>query len=81
MGILRVLSSQGDTVLTWDKEKVEAGDPGALEAIREAERIIREAQAKGGVAFRVKPGQPAERIEDFDKSAEEIVVIPRIVGG
>lgn len=81
MGYLRVLTSQGDAVYTWDKEKAAAGDPGAIEAIREAERIIREAQSRGGVAFRVKPGQPAERIEHFDESAEEIVVIPRLVGG
>jgi ATP-dependent exoDNAse (exonuclease V) alpha subunit len=81
MGYLRVLSSQGDTVYTWDEQKVEAGDPGALEAIQEAERIIREAQAKGAVAFKIKPGEPAERIEGFDKTAEEIVVVPRIVGG
>lgn len=81
MGYLRMLSSQGDTVWTWDEKKAEAGDPGALEAIREAERILKEAQARGAVAFRTRPGEPAERIEEFDPSAEEIMIVPRIVGG
>ena len=81
MGVMRVLCSQGDAVYTWDEEKVEIGDPGAREAIEEAERIIREAQARGAVAFRAVPGQPAERIRDFDPKADEIIVVPRIVGG
>jgi hypothetical protein len=81
MGCIRMLSSQGDTVYTWDEEKAATGDPGAQEAVREAERSIREAQAKGAVAFKVKPGEPAERTEGFDKSAEEIILVPRIVGG
>lgn len=81
MAILRVLSAQGDTVYTWDEKKAEAGDPGALEAIREAEQIIREAQQRGGVAFSVKQGEPATRLDRFDPKAQEIVVVPRIVGG
>ncbi len=81
MAVLRVLSTQGDTVYTWDEKKAEAGDPGALQAIREAEQIIREAQQRGAVAFSVKPGEPAERLERFDPHAQEIVLVPRIVGG
>jgi len=81
MGVLRVLCSQGDAVYTWDEDKVETGDPGAREAIEEAERILREAQSRGSIAFKTIPGQPAERIRDFDRSADEIVIVPRIVGG
>lgn len=81
MANLRLLSSQGDTVWTWDREKAETGDAGALEAIREAERIIRDAQAKGAVAFRIREDQVAERIDAFDPGAREIILVPRIVGG
>ncbi len=81
MGVLRVLCSQGDAVYTWDEEKAETGEPGAREAIEEAERIIREAQAKGAVAFKTEPGKPAERIRQFDPHADEIIVVPRIAGG
>jgi hypothetical protein len=81
MGVLRVLCSQGDAVYTWDEEKANAGDPGAREAIEEAERIIREAQARGAVAFKTMPGRPAERVRGFDPGAEEIVVVPKIAGG
>jgi nucleotide-binding universal stress UspA family protein len=81
MGVLRVLCSQGDAVYTWDAEKAETGDPGAREAVEEAERIIREAQARGAVAFKTVPGQPAERVRGFDPNADEIIVVPRIAGG
>ena len=81
MGVLRVLCSQGDAVYTWDTEKAEAGETGAREAIEEAERIIREAQSRGAVAFKTEPGRPAERIRGFDPEADEIVVVPRIAGG
>jgi len=81
MGVLRVLCSQGDAVYTWDEEKAGTGDPGAREAIEEAERILREAQSRGAVAFKTLPGRPAERLRTFDPQADEIVVVPRIVGG
>jgi len=29
----------------------------------------------------VAPGKPAERIDRFDPEAQEIVMIPRVVGG
>ena len=32
-------------------------------------------------AFRTLPSRPAERIERFDPSAEEIIMVPRVAGG
>jgi len=64
-----------------DEEKARAGDPGAREAIEEAERIIREAQSRGAVAFKTMPGMPAERVRGFDPRADEIVIVPKIAGG
>lgn len=81
MGKLRVMASVGDKTVTWDRERVEVGDPDALEAVREAERIFEEQRSRGAVGFKVGPDKVAERIDRFDPEAEEIVMVPRIVGG
>ncbi|HEV2660629.1 MAG: hypothetical protein M3Y39_03035 [Chloroflexota bacterium] len=79
--MLRVMSRRGDDRVTWDEQKVQAGDPEASAAIREAERIFSQERAKGATAFRIVPGKPIERIEQFDATAEQIVMVPRVVGG
>ncbi|HEU5439711.1 MAG TPA: hypothetical protein VFU88_10515 [Ktedonobacterales bacterium] len=81
MGMLRVLSRSGDDQFTWNRVAVEVGDPEALAAVREAERIFEEQRAHGATAVRLAPGRPAERIERFDPEAEQIVMVPRVVGG
>jgi hypothetical protein len=81
VGMLRVMSRRGDDRVTWDEQKVLAGDPEANAAIREAERIFSQERAKGATAFRVETGKPIERIEQFDATAEQIVMVPRVVGG
>ena len=81
MAKLRVLSSQGDTVVEWDANKLERGDLEALAAVREAERIFAEQRARGATAFVVTPNKPAERIDTFDPQAEQVVMVPRIAGG
>ncbi len=81
MGILRVMTFDGDKSVRWDRHRASAGDPEALAAVAEAERIFAAARARGAVAFRVAAGQPAERIDSFDPEAEQIVVVPRVVGG
>ena len=79
--MLRVMSRRGDDRITWDAQKVVTGDQEAAAAIREAERIFAQERAKGATAFRINPGKPAERIEQFDRTAEQIVLVPRVVGG
>jgi hypothetical protein len=32
------------------------------------------------LAFRVEAGKSAERIEQFDPQAEQIILVPRVVG-
>ncbi len=81
MGMLRVMSRRGDDRVTWDLQKVEVSDPEAMAAIREAERIFNEERARGATAFKVETGKPIQRIERFDKAAEQIVMVPRVVGG
>ena len=81
MAKLRVLSSRGDTVVEWDEKKAELGDPDALAAVREAERIFDEQRARGATAFVVAPDKPAQRIDTFDPLAEQVVMVPRVAGG
>ncbi len=81
MGKLRVLSERGDTAYGWDAKKAASGDLGAQEAVRQAERLFKEARAKGATAFKVSRGAAAERIDSFDPDASQIVVVPRIAGG
>ena len=81
MSKLRILSHHGDTTVEWDVSRAEVGDPEALEAIKEAERIFEEHKAKGATAFKVAPDKVAEKLERFDKTAEQIVMVPRIAGG
>jgi hypothetical protein len=79
--MLRVMSRRGDDRVTWDEQKVLAGDVEAMAAVREAERIFAQERAKGATAFRIETGKPTERIDQFDATAEQIVLVPRVVGG
>ena len=81
MAVMRILSARGDTVVEWDSEKVETGDPEALAAVREAERVFAEQRARGATAFKVEPGRPAVRVDEFDPKVEQMVIIPRVAGG
>ena len=81
MAKLRVLSSRGDTVVEWDERKIDRGDPDALAAVREAERIFEEQRNRGATAFVVVPDRPARRIDTFDPEAEQIIMVPRVAGG
>jgi hypothetical protein len=81
MATLRVLNSSGDGRITWSVEDLVHGDAEAQAAVREAERIFARERERGAVAFRVRPGTPAERLDAFDPLADETVVIPPMVGG
>lgn len=81
MGMLRLISKRGDDRLLWSVEEALAGDAQAQAALQEAEQIFAKERAKGATAFRVEPGQPIERVEQFDPQAQQIVMVPRVVGG
>jgi len=81
VGMLRVMSRRGDDRVIWNQQKVIEGDPEATAAVREAERIFAQERNKGATAFRVEPGKPIQRIDTFDETAEQIVLVPRVVGG
>lgn len=81
MGILRIMSRRGDERVVWDQREAEVGNREAAAAVREAERLFEAERARGAAAFKVVAGQPVERIEHFDRTAEQIVMVPRVVGG
>jgi hypothetical protein len=75
------MSRRGDDRITWDQQRFQAGNSDAIAAVREAERIFAQERAKGATAFRVEAGKPVQRLEHFDATAEQIVMVPRVVGG
>lgn len=81
MGTLRIMSRRGDDSVTWDTTRAAAGDTEAKAAIQEAERIFRDHRAKGATAFAVEKGHVPVRIDAFDPTAEQIMLVPRLVGG
>jgi len=81
MGMLRIMSKRGDDRVTWDNQNIAIGDTEADAAVREAKRIFDESRAKGASAFKIDTNKFSTRIETFDPTAEQIVIIPRVVGG
>jgi hypothetical protein len=81
MSVLRVLSSAGDRSYQWDRAAVEAHDAEAEAAVREAERIFASARRRGATAFSVTEGTATVRLDTFDRTAEQIILVPRVVGG
>jgi hypothetical protein len=82
MASLSVLNAAGDTTVWWDEHAYVAGDPDALAAVAEAERLLADARAAGGEAFRVQAGELAERVTRLEPGrAENVLIVPRMVGG
>ena len=81
MGMIRVISRRGDDRVHWNEQDALTGDAEALAAIEEAEQIFARERARGATAFRVEPGKPVERVEQFDAQATQIVMVPRVIGG
>jgi len=76
------MGRDGHRELGWELAKVEAEDPEALAVIAEAERIVEEALARGQAVLVVEaPDQPAKRIDHFDQTAPQTVIVPRLAGG
>ena len=81
MSTLYVLGRTGDKRVEWDRDQARSSDPVAMAAIAEAERIFALERSRGSSACKLVAGQPAERIDAFDATADETVIIPRMTGG
>ncbi|MBV9580932.1 MAG: hypothetical protein JO057_20315 [Chloroflexi bacterium] len=44
-------------------------------------RLFAQARAGGAVAFRINADRPATKLEEFDPAADEILIVPPMVGG
>jgi len=88
VGMLRVMSRRGDDQFPWPDLGCESDLQELKEeqrkAVKRAEEIFEEERKKSATAFLTKAGKPAQRIEEFDpfiKKDEEIIIVPRVVGG
>ena len=69
---------------TWETGADTETDQEAQAAVREAERIFREALVRGDVPFAIDADQAPEKLERWDsraQEADEIVIAPRLMGG
>jgi hypothetical protein len=74
MSELICLDKTGDTKVIWDKDN--------SDEVATAKRTFDDLRKKGFTAFSVKKGgEKDELITEFDKNAEKIILVPRIVGG
>ncbi|HEY7832343.1 MAG TPA: hypothetical protein VIG30_02155 [Ktedonobacterales bacterium] len=81
MATLRIMSRRGDDRITWDRARVAVGDPEAVAAVKEAERIFAQERARGATAFKVETGKAPEVVKEFDPTAEQTLLVPRVIGG
>ncbi|MGO8949450.1 MAG: hypothetical protein ACLQUY_17730 [Ktedonobacterales bacterium] len=81
MGMLRVMSRRGDDRVVWDLKQAELGEADAVAAVEEAERIFAAERARGATAFKIENGKSPTLVDVFDKTSEQIVMVPRVVGG
>lgn len=69
MGKLTIMDHTGDTLMTWDENNA-----------ADAERVYNELVEQGHIPVKTGDNQ-AVKLHTFDPTAEEIVMIPKIVGG
>jgi len=81
------MSRRGDDRFTWPDLKRDSDFRELVDeqkrAVEEAGRIFAEERRKGAIAFlvEVEAGKAAQRIDEFDPFAKEIILVPRVVGG
>ena len=82
--IIRRMCDRGDAVTAWETGADTATDEEAQAAIREAERIFREAIVRGDVPFAIDADKGTQKLDRWDaraQEADEIVIAPRLMGG
>lgn len=73
-GTMKIMDTSGHTQLQWDPNV-----PNEVQAAKEAFATY---VAKGYSAFRVgSDGEKSTRMEKFDPSAEEMILVPQLKGG
>jgi hypothetical protein len=73
VGTMSTLDRSGDTKLSWDSDNV-----AEVEVARAAfDRLT----GKGYSAFRIDDGEQGAQMRAFDSTAEQIILVPQLVGG
>lgn len=73
-GTMRILDLNGDRRIVWRRQ--------SIPEIEDAKKEFRKAIIDGHIAFKVdKSGARGEKLTEFDPLAEEIILVPPIVGG
>jgi hypothetical protein len=71
--IMHILDESGDTRTMWNPH-----NETEVDAAKEMfDRLIGE----GFRAFRVREGEPGERVTEFDAEAEKLIFVPQMQGG
>ena len=74
MNSMAVMGGAGDTKIIWD--------PANDDEVKTAKRTFDDLLKKGFTAFKVeKGGDKGDKITDFDKDAEKLILVPRMAGG
>lgn len=74
MGRMSIMDIKGDIRVEWD--------PDVEEEVKAAEKQFNELTKKKWLAFRMyDEGKRGEKLEEFDKTAERILLVPPMVGG
>jgi hypothetical protein len=81
MEMLRVISKREDDRVQWHEQDALAGDAEASASIHEAERIFAQERARGEAANCTEEGNRVERLEQFDPQDEQMILVPKVVGG
>jgi len=70
---IAVMNSSGDKSIEWSLD-----DP---QSVMEAERLFERIKSKGGAIFKAQPGgESGGKLHNFDPR-EDMIAVPRIVGG
>lgn len=73
-GQMRIMGRAGDTRIIWD--------PGNGDEVANAKRTFDELRKKKFLAFKVgEGGRKGEQIDEFDPSAEKLIIAPPMGGG
>jgi hypothetical protein len=74
MGQMKTLDETGDTKLIWD--------PNIKDEVDVARESFNKLKKKGYIAYSVKEGgKKGTAINEFDPSAEKIILAPAVMGG
>jgi len=75
MGEMRIMGSEGDVKVIWDKDK----DIEVLVAKEQFEKLMEEGYTAFEVGLRGK--KTSKRVEEFDADLGSLIMVPKIAGG